>query len=459
MPEPADSSLSRRGAWIGLRTLRQRPKIVDHTSSGEPIFEVRSVRLLLQPDADHFNRLETCSKCGRNVAGGPVFDLGDLDRPSNPLICTTCVHAVAKPTLLRSGPRRPPPERPAAPKKPVETPAAASDPKAAGADRPGPTAVEEAAQAANAVVAQDDVRQDLQRVTALLEAQQRDLGALSEAVRETRAELRSATESQGTLAQSQQALQERVTAFAERSEQAMSGGVTSSEVERGLRHNLQFVTELLQAQQRELSALSAALVETRNELQAVTESHETLARSQEDLDRRLAGLALADPTHTDNVQRTASLERGIEDLSARLAEGLARARAETTDLVAQLRRDVGALAQAVEAQQHQFEAAGDAGARAQLSGLAQAVAGLRTSSSTHGDRLEALEDELRDLAIRLSSLIDAERAPLSAPHGDEAALPGRVAGGDLLDALDRQLRDAEGRLARLSARSRSTPPE
>ena len=291
MPEPADSSLSRRGAWIGLRTLRQRPKIVDHTPSGEPIFEVRSVRLLLQPDADHFNRLETCSKCGRNVPGGPVFDLADLDRPSNPLICTTCVQAVAKPTLLRSGMRRPPPERPAVPPKPAETPAAAPDPTAAGTDRPGPTAVEEAERAAKVGVAQDDLRHDLQTVTQLVEAQQRDLGALSEAVREAQAELRSATESQGTLAQAQQQLHERMTAFAEHSQQVTGAGATRSEVERDLRHNLQFVTELLQAQQRELSALSAALVETRSDLHAVTESHQTLAHSQQDLGRRLVDLA------------------------------------------------------------------------------------------------------------------------------------------------------------------------
>jgi two-component sensor histidine kinase len=461
MPEPADSSLSRRGAWIGLRTLRQRPKIVDHTSSGEPIFEVRSVRLLLQPDADHFNRLETCSKCGRNVAGGPVFDLGDLDRPSNPLICTTCVHAVAKPTLLRSGGRRPAPEPPAAPGKPVDTPAAVSDSKAAGADRPGPAAVDDAALAAKGVVAQDDIRRELQTVTGLLEAQKRDLGALSDAVRKTRTELGSLTESQERLTQSQQELHERTAAFAqERSEQAASDGTTSSQVERDLRHNLQFVTELLQAQQRELSALSTALVETRNDLQAVTESQQTLARSQQDLDRRLAGLPPPDPLGAEHAQRAESLERGLEDLSARLAEGLARARAETTDLVGKLRREVGALAQAVEAQRHQFEAAEDAGARAQLSGLDQAVAGLRTASSAHDDRLEALEDELNDLAIRLSSLIDAERAAFPTPKGDEAAgLPGRVAGGALLDALDRQLRDAEGRLARLSTRSRSTPAE
>lgn len=458
MPDPADSSLSRRGAWIGLRTLRQRPKVVDHTSAGEPIFEVRSVRLLLQPDADHFNRLETCSKCGRNVPGGPVFDLTDLDRPSNPLICTTCVQAVAKPTLLRPGARRPPPERPATARMPAETPAASSNPRAAGGT--GPTADKEAEQAAKGVVAEDDVRHNLQTVTQLLEAQQRELGALSDAVRDTRAELRSATESQGALAQSQRELHARMTVVAEHSQQAMSGGAATSEVERNLRHNLQFVTELLQAQQRELAALSAALVETRNDLHAVTESKQTLVRSQQDLERRLVDLAQRDLSSAESTQRAESLERGLKEMRARLAEGLAQARAETNDLVAQLRTDVGAHARAVEAQLHHVEAAGDAGARAELGSLAQAVARLRTSSVDHADRLEALQDDMEVLAVRLSSLIEAERAPLPAQQGDEAAvLPGPVARGGLLEALERQLRDAEGRLTRLSGRSRTTPAE
>lgn len=454
MPDPADSSLSRRGAWIGLRTLRQRPKVVDHTSAGEPIFEVRSVRLLLQPDADHFNRLETCSKCGRNVPGGPVFDLADLDRPSNPLICTTCVQAVAKPTLLRPGGRRVPPERRPVPEKPVETPAPLSDPNPAGADRTDPAAEDGAERAAQPAVAEDDVRQNLQAVTQLLEAQQRELGTLSEAVRETRAELRSAAESQGTLAQSQQHLHQQMTALAEHSQQAGTVSATNSEVERDLRHNLQFVTELLQAQQRELAALSSALVETRNDLQVVTESQQRLARSQQGLDQRLVDLAAQNSPPAENADWTESLERGLEEMRTRLAEGLAQARAETNDRVVELRAEVRTLAQAVEAQLHHLEAAGDTGARAELRTLVRAVGDLRTASSENDSRLQALHRDLIEVAAQLASLTYAE-SPAGTP---DATLPGRSPGGDLLDALDRQLKAAEGRLARLSSGSGHASP-
>src|SRR5947209_20247230 len=108
MADASDQTVIRHANWVGLRTLRQRPKVVDHTSQGEPIFEIRSVRLLLRADADHFNRLAQCSKCGRNVPGPPVLAVGDLDRPANSVICKECVRdATASP----SGPA----PRPAAP--------------------------------------------------------------------------------------------------------------------------------------------------------------------------------------------------------------------------------------------------------------------------------------------------------------------------------------------------------
>ncbi|MDQ4069819.1 MAG: hypothetical protein M3203_10180, partial [Actinomycetota bacterium] len=70
MPETSDhSALHRRATWVGLRTLRQRPKMVGDARSGEPVFEVRSVRLVLREGASHFSRLTECSKCGREVPG------------------------------------------------------------------------------------------------------------------------------------------------------------------------------------------------------------------------------------------------------------------------------------------------------------------------------------------------------------------------------------------------------
>src|SRR3954447_14095914 len=96
MADPNDIvAQQRRAGWVGLRTLRQRPKVVDHTADGEPVYEVRSVRLVLRPDAGHFNRLVECAKCGREVPGAPVLDSASLDHPGNPVICKTCVQTSA----------------------------------------------------------------------------------------------------------------------------------------------------------------------------------------------------------------------------------------------------------------------------------------------------------------------------------------------------------------------------
>ena len=58
-----------RATWVALRTLRQLPKVVGETSAGDPIVEVRSVRLVLRAGAHHFSRVTTCSRCGREVPG------------------------------------------------------------------------------------------------------------------------------------------------------------------------------------------------------------------------------------------------------------------------------------------------------------------------------------------------------------------------------------------------------
>ena len=94
-----------RANWVALRTLRQLPKVVGETSAGEPIVEIRSVRLVLRDGASHFSRVTTCSKCGREVPGAPVLGPGDLDHPPHPVICKDCVRTASAPVL--SSTRRP----------------------------------------------------------------------------------------------------------------------------------------------------------------------------------------------------------------------------------------------------------------------------------------------------------------------------------------------------------------
>ena len=107
---PDQASVQRHANWVGLRTLRQRPKVVDVTEDGDPVFEVRSVRLVLRPDASCFSRLERCAKCGGDVHGSPVFAPGDLNGPTHSVICKECVRkagvAGSPPLKIRGADRR-----------------------------------------------------------------------------------------------------------------------------------------------------------------------------------------------------------------------------------------------------------------------------------------------------------------------------------------------------------------
>jgi chromosome segregation ATPase len=64
---------------------------VGETADGEPIFEIRSVQLVLPDDAAHFRRLVSCAKCGRTLAGPVVANPGDLDVTVHSVICKDCV--------------------------------------------------------------------------------------------------------------------------------------------------------------------------------------------------------------------------------------------------------------------------------------------------------------------------------------------------------------------------------
>lgn len=113
MPEAHDqASPDRRASWVALRTLRQRPKVVDHTAAGEPIYEVQSVRLVLRGDASHFNRLVNCSRCGNDVVGSRVQAAADLNQPSHAAICKNCSQFASRPAERAVQPNPPAPPAP-----------------------------------------------------------------------------------------------------------------------------------------------------------------------------------------------------------------------------------------------------------------------------------------------------------------------------------------------------------
>lgn len=116
MPESGDQTAQlRRANWVGLRTLRHRPRVVDHTKSGEPVFEVRSVRLILRADAGHFTRLGKCSRCGGEAAGAQVLSVADLDQPAHSVICKDCVRAAVVSTSWQPERRGGEPDAPPSP--------------------------------------------------------------------------------------------------------------------------------------------------------------------------------------------------------------------------------------------------------------------------------------------------------------------------------------------------------
>lgn len=70
--------------------------MVGQTGSGEPIYEIKSARLVLRGDAAHFNRLVGCSRCGREVAGRAVLGPADLDQVPQAVVCNDCVEVATE---------------------------------------------------------------------------------------------------------------------------------------------------------------------------------------------------------------------------------------------------------------------------------------------------------------------------------------------------------------------------
>ena len=65
------SSRQRRANWVGLRTLRQLPKAAGETAAGEPVYEVRSIRLMLDVTGANFVRVASCSAVRAGTGAAP----------------------------------------------------------------------------------------------------------------------------------------------------------------------------------------------------------------------------------------------------------------------------------------------------------------------------------------------------------------------------------------------------
>lgn len=121
MPEPSEGGSPRQkdANRIARRTFRQRPKLVGTTADGEPVYEVRSVRLVLRGGSPAFNRIVTCERCGQDQVGAAVLSQDDLDAPARPMICAGCIRRAGVSGAREPEPTSSPPEHPV-PAPPVE---------------------------------------------------------------------------------------------------------------------------------------------------------------------------------------------------------------------------------------------------------------------------------------------------------------------------------------------------
>lgn len=122
MPEPSEGAPLRQkhANRIARRTLRERSKLVGTTADGEPVYEVRSVRLVLRDESPAFNRIHTCERCGQDQVGAAVLSRADLDAPVRPMICAGCIHRAGVSGAREPEPTSAPPEHAV----PVPAPAA-----------------------------------------------------------------------------------------------------------------------------------------------------------------------------------------------------------------------------------------------------------------------------------------------------------------------------------------------
>lgn len=424
------SSRQRRANWVGLRTLRQRPKAVGETADGETVYEVRSVRLMLDGSGAHFVRVATCSRCGQELAGNPVLTPLDLDRPVRPVICTDCIRQAGVSTVWDAEGVEP--VRPAAV---AQAPAPAVEEEEPPPPPPPADWVVDDKQVARVDAMERHLRAVTDRINELgrvARAQQAEAKALAEqeeattaALREELASVRAALDE----ARRQQGEREEAAAAALRQELASvraalddaraqhaereAAAAVREEPAAGVQGDIAGLLQQLEAQSAELARVAAALAESRTVVEASAGATRELARSHDALDRRLTeavarfGASQVDPAAVDAV------------VVSRVAEA------------------EGRLSHQVAAQWGDLETAIESSVGASVAGVARA----------NEEQVEALARRLARVSSRLDTLVERLASMENPPAAHQTA---PEPAGDFMEALDRQL-DAAAR--RLAARS------
>ena len=405
------SSAQRRANWVALRTLRQLPKPAGETAGGEPVFEVRSVRLLLDGTAANFVRLTECSRCGRELAGAPVLTAADLDRTLRPMICTDCIRSAGVSTVWESEGGEPMVGR------------LAPAPAELAASRPDPTTPAPAA-----------ARPER------LEALESHLRAVTDKVNEL-----------GRVARAHQAeLKER----AQREESTVSV----------LREELAAVRASTEDTHRELDRLAGAQAELERRWAEGAPAREAVAGAGQ-LREEVAQLARVVEAQRGEVIEFVAAARETQVATSRLAaaqdalaEAVARPPSEVDlskvqELVSTRLAEVeGRLTHLITSQWGDLEKAIESSVNARMAGFLRAREELAGAQEALEERVEALGAEVARACRRVETLADRldtlDRAALTEPDPN----PGDVPAGSFLVSLDRQL---EAAARRLSARSQA----
>jgi hypothetical protein len=425
---------------VALRTLRQLPKTVGQTPGGEPIYEVRSVQLLLDGTAGNFVRLAECSRCGKELAGAPVLTAADLDRPLRPMICSDCIRSAGVSTVWDSEGGEPPAER----REPAALAANQPAPASAAAEakperlhvmeghlRAVTDRVNELGRVARAH--QADVKERAKQEEASAAALRGELAALRAATDESRAELQHLAGVPAELQRLAGAQAELTRRWEERPPGAETGAAFVQ-----LRDEVAQLARLVEAQRGQVMGFVAAIGET----QMATGE---LAAAEEALAERLAGF---EPSKVEEM-----IAARLAEAEGRLAEELAQSPGEVDlskveELIATRVADAeGRLAQQTTRQRGDLEAAIEGAVTAHMAALVRANEKLASGQAVLEERIDVLADQVTVAYSRMELVLDRLAALEASAFQAPAPPAGEAPAGSFLESLDKQLEAAARRLA------------
>lgn len=412
-------SADRQATWVALRTLRQRPTLVGRAEDGAPVYEIRSVRLVLATGATHFRRLVTCARCEREVPGPPVLTPADLARPASLVFCDRCARSPAS-----VGPEAPS-EREDPPAPPVVTESSAGDQQRLS-----------------------------EQLAGLLRGQNAELAKLSAAVAGVHAEMRQLGEANQALARGHRELDQRMVGLA--AEVAAHPGTMVDATAEQLHAALDQLRSQMASLQQRIDDEAGA----RAEVGALAELNR---RDVGELAGQLAARAGEDAArHAEDVAG-----RGAEEsmLRVELGEGLQLLRAEMASVEQRSRDGFAEVATLLEALRQELMDAVHEVAHETLMAVAEPLRDLTKAREEFERRLENLEQKVQEDQRRVEALHASASAGASRLHVLEQKLHTSMqrlihpAGANpeaerrpsraLMDSLDRQLREAEERLGQL----------